>query len=366
MECCYLVALLFFAALFLSILLTFLVRDYALTHKILDIPNERSSHTHVTPRGGGLGFVIIIILGLGVLFFQPIIEINIAITLIGGGFIVAIIGWWDDKNGLSPRIRSVFHFIAAVWALYWLGGFSNLDIGFMTVPLGSIGTIIAVIGIVWMINLYNFMDGIDGIAGTEAVSVLIIAGILVYMSGNMELACLCGFLAVSVAGFLVWNWPPARIFMGDVGSGFLGFVFACLAIFSENAGAVPLIIWILLLGVFVIDATSTLIMRLCQGKKWYEAHRSHVYQLAVQVGFSHKQVTLTVLVINCGLGLIAYWIFMVRDLLLPVSLITAVLLIFLSIYLRKRFMIKIERLSIKPNHEVKRGLVEAAAHNDKE
>ena len=177
-------------------------------------------------------------------------------------------------------------------------------LGTETLSLSWAGGLLAVLGTVWMINLYNFMDGIDG-AATEAVTVSAIAGIILFVTGNGGLAMVCMALAFSVVGFLIWNWPPARIFMGDVGSGFLGFVFACLAIASENSGALPLVVWVVLLGVFVVDATVTLIRRFINKEKLYEAHRTHVYQLAVQAGFSHKQVTVTVCLINIGLGLVA-------------------------------------------------------------
>ena len=180
-----------------------------------------------------------------------------------------------------------------------------MDIGFTTVQLGWAGSVVAAVGIVWLINLYNFMDGIDGIAGTEAISVALSAGILLFWTGSQELAWVCIILALAVGGFLVWNWPPARIFMGDVGSGFLGYVFAVLAIVSEKSFSVPLIIWLMLLGVFVTDATITLFKRLARGEKLSQPHRTHVYQLAVQAGYSHKQVTLVVLFINIMLGIAA-------------------------------------------------------------
>jgi len=289
----------------LSCLFTYLVRQYAIKQRILDIPNERSSHSIVTPRGGGLAIVATFVLAVVFIAILGLISINAAIALVGGGLLIAAVGWADDKKSVSPPWRLAVHFLAAIWALYWLGGFTRIDMGFTMIHLGWAGSVIAAVGIVWLINLYNFMDGIDGIAGTEAISVALGAGVLLFWGGSTGLAWVCLTLAMAVGGFLVWNWPPAKIFMGDVGSGFLGFTFAVLALWSENAGAVPFIIWLLLLGVFIIDATITLIKRMSKGEKLYEAHRSHVYQLAVQAGYSHKQVTLTVLLINIVLGLIA-------------------------------------------------------------
>lgn len=289
----------------LSFGLTFFVRRYAIDKRILDIPNNRSSHFVPTPRGGGLGFVCTFLGALVVLYLISVIPKEVLFALLGGGVLIAAVGWLDDNRGLTPVIRLFCHVVAAVWGVVWLGGYPSMTLGTETLSLSWAGGLLAVLGTVWMINLYNFMDGIDGIAATEAVTVSAIAGIILFVTGNGGLAMVCMALAFSVVGFLIWNWPPARIFMGDVGSGFLGFVFACLAIASENSGALPLVVWVVLLGVFVVDATVTLIRRFINKEKLYEAHRTHVYQLAVQAGFSHKQVTVTVCLINIGLGLVA-------------------------------------------------------------
>ncbi len=328
----------------ISFFLTGQVRQYAISRHILDIPNERSSHVVATPRGGGLGFVVVFLLGLSILCFSGIIGRHLFLALVGGGALLAVIGWKDDKHGLTPRVRSFFHFLAAFWAVYWLGGFPAVNVGFTNLYLSWVGSIIAVIGTVWMINLYNFMDGVDGIAGTEAVSVASICGILLLGTQSPDPAAVCFLLAASVLGFLMWNWPPARIFMGDVGSGFLGFVFAIMAMWTERNGVLPFIMWMILLGVFIIDATVTLIKRLVRGEKLYEAHRCHVYQLAVQAGYSHKQVTCTVLLINVLLGLISILALKHVDLLLGISIGVVVMLIIVHIMLGHRFNVKITKM----------------------
>lgn len=320
-----------------SYVLTALVRFYALKKSILDIPNERSSHLVVTPRGGGLAFVTVFLVGLTVLLYIGKIELRPFLALVGGGSMVAVLGWMDDKYGLTPRVRASFHFLAAVGAVFCMGGFSSLDVGFTVAPISWLGSLVAIIGIVWMINLYNFMDGVDGIASIEAVCVALSCGSLLLWQQFSGAAAVSFMLAASVLGFLVWNWPPAKIFMGDVGSGFLGFIFAVMAMWSEQIGAVPFIIWIMLLGVFVVDATMTLIRRLSSGEKLYEAHRTHVYQLAVQVGYSHKQVTLTVLVINIVLAGIAFIAMRWHFWLLPIALTAALALTVIHVWLYRRF-----------------------------
>jgi Fuc2NAc and GlcNAc transferase len=233
--------------------------------------------------------------------------------------------------------------VAAAWVLYWLGGLTHVDVGYI-IPIFNISwvrNLLAFIGIVWMINLYNFMDGVDGLAAIEAISVSLFAGGLLLLQGSTGMAMLCLVIALSVGGFLMWNWPPAKIFMGDVGSGFLGLVFGTIAIVSENSYPMPLFVWLLLLGVFVIDATATLIWRVCQGEKWYKAHRTHVYQLAVQAGYTHKQVTLTVLGINMVLALLAYITIFLHLMLWGIALGAALVLLFIQIKLRNWFEKKI-------------------------
>jgi Fuc2NAc and GlcNAc transferase len=165
--------------------------------------------------------------------------------------------------------------------------------------------VLAVVGCVWMVCLFNFMDGIDGISGTEATTAGLWGGALLWLAGSHELAVLSLMVGAAAAGFLVWNWAPARIFMGDVGSCLLGFCFAIVALSSERAGAVPLLVWMILLGVFVFDATVTLLRRVVRRERWHEAHRSHAYQRAVQSGWSHRQVSGGVAVTNLALGALA-------------------------------------------------------------
>ena len=156
-----------------------------------------------------------------------------------------------------------------------------------------------------MVNLYNFMDGIDGIAGVEATMAGAVGAMLSWYTGLPSIAVCAAVVAAGAAGFLVWNRPPAKIFMGDVGSGVLGFFFAVIALASETRGGPPLIVWAGLLGVFIVDATATLVRRVLHGEKWYSAHRSHAYQRAVQAGWSHARVTGAVMLINVLLALAA-------------------------------------------------------------
>ncbi len=290
---------------FFSLSVTNVVRRYALRHSLIDIPNTRSSHSEPTPRGGGLAIVMTWFLVLVILTALERLDQWVGLALLGGGALVAGIGWLDDRRGMPAGLRAATHMLAAVWAVWCLGGFRSLDVGIGSISLGMAGSILAVIGIVWLVNLYNFMDGIDGIAAGEAVSVALVGGVLLAFAGVDGPALVVFALAGAAAGFLVLNWPPAKIFMGDVGSGLLGYAFGVLALASERAGAIPLLVWMILLGVFIVDATATVIHRFWKGEQWYQAHRSHAYQRAVQAGYSHRTVTIAVLSLNGALALVA-------------------------------------------------------------
>lgn len=285
----------------LSAMLTWVVRYYALRNRIIAIPNARSSHTTPTPSGGGLAFVGLFL----ILMWSLPIERNTLMAM-AGGVIVALVGWIDDRVSLPASLRALVHVIAACWALVWLGGFPPIDLGFTRVSLGVLGWPVGVIAVVWLINLYNFMDGIDGLAGGQAVIAGVAGGVLLQDAGLIGLSELAWTLAALALGFLIWNWAPAKIFMGDVASGFLGYAFSVLAIGASHQGGPPLVLWVLLLGVFIVDATATLMRRIRQGERWYEAHRSHAYQLAIQMGYSHAQVATVMLAISAVLGIITW------------------------------------------------------------
>jgi glycosyltransferase WbpL len=313
------------ASLVAVLALTGLVRRYALARLLIDYPNERSSHRVPTPRGGGLAIVSIILAGIAVLLLAGGIPPATAAALGGGGALVGAVGFRDDRRGVSARVRFGVHLLAAAWAVWWLGGMTELTIGTSVVHVGWAGTLLAVATIVWATNLYNFMDGIDGLAAGEAASVGLFAALLLHRAGS-PLAAVALLVAGASAGFLPWSWSPARIFMGDVGSCFLGFVFAVLALASENARQLPALAWLILMGVFFADATVTLVRRMLRGERWYAAHRTHAYQRAVQAGMTHHRVTLVVVALNVGLAAIV-WLSMKRPaLLMPAVGVTAVLL----------------------------------------
>lgn len=281
-----------------SLLLTGVMRQYALSRSLIDTPNERSSHKVPTPRGGGLSIVIAYLAALLWLEFSNGVHVEVWAWVITGGWI-ALVGWLDDHNDVPPQWRLLAHFLAAILALISFGGLPPLPVfGFM-LDFGWLGSALGAIYLVWLLNLYNFMDGIDGIAGIEAITVCF-GGIVLYLligggGSDWELPLL---LACAVLGFFFWNFPKAKIFMGDVGSSFLGFAIGILSL--QAAWVEPGLFWgwIILLGAFVVDATVTLIRRVLRGEKFYMAHRSHAYQHASQKIGAHVPVSLVFGAIN--------------------------------------------------------------------
>ncbi|MBJ2348621.1 MULTISPECIES: MraY family glycosyltransferase [Pseudomonas] len=287
--------LIIFAA---SSLMTWVLRRYALARSIIDIPNARSSHSVPTPRGGGVAIVFSFLAALPILAANESLSLHAMWSMLGAGAVVAVLGFLDDHGHIAARWRLLGHFIASVWALYWLGGMPVITMFNVEIDLAWLGHVLAVLYLVWMLNLYNFMDGIDGIASVEAICVCVGACLLYWLGGFESLIMAPLLLALAVAGFLYWNFPPARIFMGDAGSGFLGIVLALLSLQAAWASPKLLWVWFILLGVFIVDATVTLIRRLLRGDKVYEAHRSHAYQFASRQFGRHLPVTLAVMAIN--------------------------------------------------------------------
>ncbi|MGO4002620.1 MraY family glycosyltransferase [Pseudomonas fluorescens] len=282
----------------LSLVLTAVLRRYALSRSIIDIPNARSSHSIPTPRGGGVAIVIAFLVALPILGAIGLVPWSPLIAVGGAGALVAVIGFMDDHGHIAARWRLLGHFTAAIWALAWLGGLPPVVFFGVSLDLHWFGHILAAIYLVWMLNLYNFMDGIDGIASVEALCVCLGACLIYGLNGTPALTWGALILAMAVLGFLYWNFPPARIFMGDAGSGFLGIALGVLSVQAAWESSALLWVWLILLGVFIVDATFTLMRRLIRGDKVYEAHRSHAYQFASRLAGRHLPVTMAVVFIN--------------------------------------------------------------------
>jgi Fuc2NAc and GlcNAc transferase len=287
------------AAFVVAFVLTALVRKQAVAHGVFDIPNDRSSHRVPTPRGGGIAVALSTLAASIFLLWRGALDLQLFLALTGGGIVVAFVGYLDDRRPLSARIRLAAHLAAALWALVCLGGLPPMRFGDHIVSLGWAGYVVGALGIAWTVNLFNFMDGIDGIAAAEAVSIAWGAVLLaMVMEQSMAVSATAMVFGAVCCGFLVWNWPPAKIFMGDVGSGYLGYVLVVLALGAARANPAALAVWVILGGVFFCDAFITLMRRLARGERVHHAHRSHAYQRLARRWGNHRSVTLAVGLVN--------------------------------------------------------------------
>jgi Fuc2NAc and GlcNAc transferase len=266
------------------------LRQYALKRRMVDVPNARSSHRVATPRGGGGAIVVASTGALAWWSLSSGAGGSTALAgVLAGGLVVAGIGFLDDHRHVPPSIRLVGHSLAAVLAVASLG---------VTSLAGITGAGLAVFFVAWLINLTNFMDGIDGIAGVQTLTVCAAgAALSQVVAPGTGLWIEPAILGAASIGFLMWNWPPARVFMGDVGSGYVGFMVAVLTLRAALAAPELGWCWLILSGVFIVDATLTLARRIARRDRVFEAHRSHAYQ-HLALAWGHRPVTLLVAAIN--------------------------------------------------------------------
>ena len=264
----------------LSAALTWLARRYALRNSLLDQPGERRSHQVATPRGGGISIVVCMLLGMG---WISIIHPSHAISMAGlalGLLLVGGIGWIDDHRPLSPLLRLLVQAIAGL----------VLGLVFYRTTGAVRPAALAFVAVLALVNVWNFMDGINGLAASQAAIAAFGFGWLLVDAGPWP--WLAAALFASACGFLPFNFPRARIFLGDVGSGALGYMLAALLVASASGANIPLVVLILPLSAFLIDAGFTLSIRIMRGERWWEPHVQHVYQQWVRKTGGHGGVTL--------------------------------------------------------------------------
>jgi len=274
---------------FLSWLLTGLATWYASRAGLLDHPGERHSHRQATPRGGGAGLIAALVLVTSVIAASSMPS-NWAGCILPGMIVLAITGWWDDHRSLGIGLRFLIQLAVTIYLIACLSG--NDWTG------GWIAMALAGLFVLWMTNLYNFMDGSNGMAGLQG---LFAGGVLAWLfaqAGESEWSLLSLLLAAACAGFLPWNLGRARVFMGDVGSLSLGFLFAALLLQGVGSGAFSLPAGLLVMLLFLTDASLTLLSRVTRGERWYNAHRQHLYQRMIAGGWSHGRVALCYQAIN--------------------------------------------------------------------
>ena len=281
------------------------IRQLALQHQILDHPNERSSHSIPMPRGGGLA-IVILVLALS-LWVANQTELNRSVLYIVLSAILAMVGWRDDLFSLPPYYRFLVQGLVATISILGMGYFRIVRIPLLgELDLGAVGIVITFLWIIGMINAYNFMDGIDGMAGGVAV----VAGLgWMILSSNVQNPFVF-WVALSIAatslGFLGHNWPPAKIFMGDVASTFLGYSFAALPLLSADQSGDALTMGTLLMWTVIMDTFLTFLRRLVKGENILSGHRLHLFQQLVMGGYKHGTISALYIFLTFLAGLLTY------------------------------------------------------------
>jgi len=272
---------------------------------LLDIPNDRSLHSQPIPRSGGIAILVSIFFTASLLVWLVDFRDYIGIYL--ASLVLALVSLYDDRNHIKAHFRLMVHITIAFLLVYFELSLTSFQLPGIDLEIsGWLNYIISILIIVWLINLFNFMDGMDGFAGGMALvgfSTFIILGWLhndsVFMYANIG-------IVAAVLGFLFYNFPPARIFMGDSGSSVLGLFVISIILIADIKNLFPFWIGVLVFSPFIVDASVTLVHRLLKFEKIWEAHRSHFYQRLVQHGWGHKKTVLHeyVLMLCCGISAI--------------------------------------------------------------
>ena len=310
------------------------LRNYLLRTSVIDIPNERSLHSEPVVRGGGIAIAAVVLVLQAAFAANGVLPAREGFAVCGAGLAFVVLGWWDDRRSQSAALRVTSQlFIAgcflsalavdtfSTWTPMWFGAFFFA----------------AMLGLVWIVNLYNFMDGADGFAATQALLTMLGSTVLLSVGGEFGLALIAAAVAGACAGFLRWNWSPARMFMGDSGSYFLGFQLAALALLEVNA-RVDIVPWTILLLPFLVDAGFTLARRIGLRERWWEAHKSHAFQLLALNGWSHRKLSLGLATINLALCWpCALWSFVSPETALLPVLLAAALTAMIWLFVNRRF-----------------------------
>ena len=285
-------------AFLVSFLGIYLLKKYALQLNLVAIPNERSLHNKVIPRGGGVIIAIIFLAFNLVFYISGQMKTAEFLALFGGGLIMSVTGFLDDILELKASIRFLIQFLAVGWGLYWVGGIPSIAFFEGLSGLYVIANGIAVVVLVWFINAFNFMDGIDGMATSGATFFSLSVGGYFLWQGIEPYGSLLIILAACSLAFLYFNWPPAKMFLGDSGSTFFGYFFGVILIITVKNSSLSIWTWLIILAYFITDTTTTTFLRLCLVKRWYHPHRSHAYQNLARVLDNHKFVTSLITGIN--------------------------------------------------------------------
>lgn len=332
---------LYILAFILSFIGVELFRRWSLKKKLLDIPNERSSHENPTPRGGGI--VIVFLTLIFYLLYQSLYSDSFIWSYFLGGILIAYISWLDDIKNISIILRLACHILATLLVIYQIGYFEKIYLPYLgSVHLGYFGLFVTSIWVIWFINAFNFMDGIDGIAGIQTVIAAFAWALIGYFQ-EIDFYIFFGIVLFFVSfGFLLHNWHPAKVFLGDVGSAFLGYTFGVLPLFALAFGSsssfkeFSLLTGILFVWFFFYDSILTLLKRILRRERIWQPHRQHLYQILVISKLSHSFVSLIYGGLSFLLVIAVLYFFVLKKEGLYLILVLSFLTLGLSLFAHKR------------------------------
>jgi len=272
-----------------SFFATFLYIKFAINRGIIANLNFRTLHVNPIPSGGGIVFSMVFVTGQTYLWWLNQLSNTLFLLLSVGGGMAALFGFLDDLKDIRAKKKLAVQILLSGWSVYLLEGATLFYFGWLPSLISILATLLF---LVWMMNAYNFMDGIDGMAISVAVFVsATIIGVLLWTRPESEFIVVMAMLLASSSAFMLFNWPPASIFMGDAGSVFFGYLFGSLILATVMVGDLSIWTWLVVFGYFFADIIVTQIMRFILVKKWYLAHRSHAYQNLARISGSHLKVT---------------------------------------------------------------------------
>ena len=261
-------------------------------------PNFRSLHSRMIPRGAGIVIVICVLLVLVVLSLIRAIDFYLYLPILIGGLLVSIVGFTDDCFELSARFRMFTQLLIAVWVCFWFANGVDLNIGFVFINIGLLKFPITIFLLVWFYNLFNFIDGSDGLAASAVIYISMVFSVICFLEHQQMLLLLLALLCSATLGFIIFNWPPAKIFLGDVGTSFCSYMISVVAIISIWQEHFNIWVWLIALGYYLSDTTFTTLVRVIKfPKTWYHPHRSHAYQNLARIG-GHLKILLLVWAFN--------------------------------------------------------------------
>jgi len=295
----YILGLLLFVALIITISWFAIGRliNYLIARDIVDRPDHRTLHQGVVPRGGGLVIIVGLLMSLAITAFfsdRPLLFSSFFLLV----FSWSLLSWYDDKYSLSAKFRLLVQILIATVSVFAFGWVSQIhSVKVFAVQLHWFGPLLTVIGLVWMANLYNFMDGLDGLAASQTIVSSLTLAFWFYMFGDMYLSLILLTLSALSYGFLLWNWHPAKVFMGDIGSIGLGSFFGLIFIIGVTRYDVSILSFLSLFAVFIADATITIVMRAYRREKIWLPHKKHYYQRLASIGYSHSSIAIAELIL---------------------------------------------------------------------